>query len=163
MIDIFNEKQQLLTTYVSDEMSQSVDEIDSIRGDELFNTSLESGKKFKRIVSKIQIFQMFNNSNINDSIEIHLIPKLVSKLKEFLSNENSKLIDLIKKNSYLELMKEIEYYYEFREEMKVDLQFHVEHCEEEYKNIDETILQVYKHFSEDYNELKSNRPASNEQ
>lgn len=102
-------------------MSQSVDEIDSIRGDELFNTSLESGKKFKRIVSKIQIFQMFNNSNINDSIEIHLIPKLVSKLKEFLSNENSKLIDLIKKNSYLELMKEIEYYYEFREEMKVDL------------------------------------------
>ena len=30
-----------------------MDEIDTIRGDELLNTSVESGKKFKRIVKKI--------------------------------------------------------------------------------------------------------------
>ena len=58
-------------------------------------------------------------------------------------------------------MKEVENFYEFKGELKEDLDFHVELCQEEYKTIDDTIQQIYRNFSEEYDQIKLNQPASN--
>ena len=54
-----------------------------------------------------------------------------------------------------------ENYYEFKGELKEDLEFHVELCEEEYQTIDKTLQKIYSSFTEQYNQIKLNQPASN--
>lgn len=98
----------MVSSYVAGEMKNFGPSIEDLDFKDVFYVHSEKGKKFKRIIEKIDLIRSLDNKNINDSIDLYFLPKLYQKLKEIILKCNDKIVEYNNEMSEFDLIRSID-------------------------------------------------------
>ena len=149
----------MITNYVVGESRQFDSVLEDLDFKDVFYIHSEKGKKFKRMIEKIDLIRSLDNKNISDSISLHFLPKLYQKLKEIILKCNERIVDYNNEMSEFDLIRSIDEYEELKDYLTVEFKDHREACANEYKITDDSVKVAFDRFKDNYVRIKEDRPV----
>ena len=156
---IISEKEAAVSSYVAGEMKGFGPAVEDLDFQDVFYIHSEKGKKFKRIIEKVDLIRSLDNRNINDSIDLYFLPKLHQKLKQILLKCSDRIAECNNEVSEFDLIRAIDEYEELKDYLAAEFKDHREACASEYKAADDSVRAAFDRFRDNFTRIKEDRPV----